>query len=291
MTRSARSLVRGAAGATALIAGLGAAAFATAVPATAAPAWAPEASAALHPGVQAYTDGAQCTTNFVFTDSAGGVYLGYAAHCAGTGESTDTDGCLTESLPLGTPVTFSKGGSLVSEGTRLGGGTLAYSSWAAMAANGETDADTCSYNDFALVRVDAAEAGTVNPTVPFFGGPDGLGTGTSAGQTLYTYGNSSLRGGVELLSPKVGASLGDSGGGWSSSVYTVSPGVPGDSGSGFLDSDGNAFGVLSTLALAPLPASNGVGNLRKELAYAQQHSGIPGLQLATGTRAFSAPAA
>ena len=35
------------------------------------------------------------------TPSAGNTYLGYAAHCAGTGSSTDTDGCTTKSLPLG----------------------------------------------------------------------------------------------------------------------------------------------------------------------------------------------
>ncbi|MHA3704062.1 hypothetical protein ACXR2U_17980 [Jatrophihabitans sp. YIM 134969] len=285
MARSTRT--RSLAVVAATVAGLGAAAFAAAPAATAGPTFAPEATATLHPGVMAYTAGAQCTTNFVFTDAAGAVYLGYAAHCAGTGESTDTDGCVTPSLPLGTPVSFRAGGSLVSEGTRLGGGTLAYSSWATMATRGETDADTCAYNDFALVEVDAADVSGVNPTVPFYGGPDGLGTGTTAGDTIHTYGNSSLRAGFSVLSPKVGTSLGDSGGGWSTSLYTVSPGVPGDSGSGFLDSDGNAFGVLSTLALAPLPASNGVGNLRKELSYAGAHSGITGLQLATGTRAFS----
>ena len=137
------------------------------------------------------------------------------------------------------------------------------------------------------MKVDAADAGSVNPTVPFFGGPDALGSGTAAGDVVYTYGNSSLRAGISVLSPKVGASLGDSGGGWTTSLYTVSPGVPGDSGSGFLDADGNALGVLSTLALAPLPLSNGVGNLRKELGYAQANSGIAGLQLATGTRAFA----
>ncbi len=40
-----------------------------------------------------YTDGAQCTANFVYTDAAGDTYVGYAAHCAGTGAATDTDGC------------------------------------------------------------------------------------------------------------------------------------------------------------------------------------------------------
>ena len=43
-------------------------------------AWAPADTATIHPGVQMYTDGAQCTGNFVFTDGAANVYVGYAAH-------------------------------------------------------------------------------------------------------------------------------------------------------------------------------------------------------------------
>src|SRR3954454_12051949 len=63
-------------------------------------AWAPADTAPIHPGTMMYTDGAQCTANFVYTDSAANVYVGYAAHCAGTGGQTDTDGCSTGSLPL-----------------------------------------------------------------------------------------------------------------------------------------------------------------------------------------------
>ena len=50
-----------------------------------------------------FTGGAQCTSNFVFTDSSN-VYLGQAAHCSGTGSSTDTNGCTSGSLQTGTPV-------------------------------------------------------------------------------------------------------------------------------------------------------------------------------------------
>ena len=162
------------------------AAAATTSPATAAPkkpvraAWAPADTATIHPGVQMYTEGAQCTANFVFTDSAGTAYVGYAAHCAGTGAATDTNGCDAGSLPLGT--------------------------------EGE---------------------------------------------------------------------------GWSHPVYTLTPGVPGDSGSAFLDAEGNAVGTLSTLALAPLAGSNGVGDLAHELSYAQASSGIAGLRLVPGTEPFS----
>ena len=97
------------------------AATATVAPASAAPTWAPADQATLTPGVQAYTEGGQCTANFVFTDSAGGVYLGYAAHCAGTGEATQTDGCESGSLPLGTKVDFAEGGSLVTVTTEVTG--------------------------------------------------------------------------------------------------------------------------------------------------------------------------
>ena len=250
--------------------------------------WAPADTATIHPGVQMYTEGAQCTANFVFTDGSGATYVGYAAHCAGTGEATDTNGCDAGSLPLGTRVDFVEGGSLVAEGTRVGGGTLVYSSWLAMQQRGETDENACAYNDLALVRVDAADVAEVNPSVPFWGGPVALNTtGTAAGDTVYSYGNSSLRAGIEALSPKQGTSLGTEGEGWSHPVYTVTPGVPGDSGSAFLDAEGNALGTLSTLALAPLAGSNGVGDLAHELSYAQATSGIAGLRLVPGTEPFS----
>ena len=278
------------AGAMALLAAsvLGAAVV-TAPAAHAAPTWAPAATAAITPGVQMYTDGAQCTGNFVFTDSAANVYVGYAAHCAGLGSATDTNGCLNESVPLGTTVTFNKGGSLISSGTQVGTGTLVYSSWRTMRANGVTDENTCAYNDFALVKVSDGDKGKVNPSIPFWGGPTGIDTdGTAAGDRVYSYGNSSLRGGITALSPKTGISLGDSAadGGWSHPLYTVTPGVPGDSGSAFVSADGKAVGTLSTLGLAPLPLSNNIGDLAKELAFAQANSGIAGLTLVNGTEPF-----
>jgi hypothetical protein len=251
--------------------------------------WAPSEKAAIHPGSMMYTKGAQCTANFVFADKASRTYVGYAAHCAGEGEATDTDGCTTNSLPVGTPVTFREGGSLADPGKRVGRGTLAYSSWATMQELGTADVDACAYNDLALVRVRPADARLVNPSVPFWGGPTGIDRdGTAAGDQVWTYGNSSIRGGVEELSPHTGVSLGDvdADGGWSHSLYTLTPGVPGDSGSGFLTADGRAIGVLSTLGLAPLPASNNIGDLARELAFAKAHAGIAGLRLVKGTEPF-----
>jgi hypothetical protein len=247
-------------------------------PASAAPSWAPASSATIHPGVQTFTAGAQCTANFVFYD-ASNVYLGQAAHCSGTGTSTDTNGCTSGSLAIGTPVDI--GGSKP--------GTLVYNSWLTMQSKGETNADTCAYNDLALVKVDPADASSVNPSIPFWGGPTGVHSGgTATGDTVLSYGNSELRGGVTQLSPKQGKSVGDDGNGWSHTVYTVTPGIPGDSGSAFLDASGNALGVLSTVAIAPLAASNGVGDVAKELAYANS-TGSFGVTLAQGTEAFTGP--
>jgi hypothetical protein len=244
----------------------------------AAPTWAPASTATIHPGVQTLTEGAQCTANFVFTDGAD-VFIGQAAHCSGTGGSTETDGCTSGSLPIGTPVTVA-GASQP--------GTLVYNSWITMQAQGETDPDTCAYNDFALVKLAPADAARVNPSIPHWGGPTALAaTGTSAGARVYSYGNSSLRQGITLLSPKTGISLGDAGNGWSHNVFTVSPGVPGDSGGAFLDAGGRALGVLSTLQLAPLAGANGVGNLKHELDYLHAHTSIDA-QLAPGTEPFNA---
>jgi hypothetical protein len=251
--------------------------FGAATDAGAAPTWAPAASATVHPGVQTVTNGGQCTANFIFTD-ASNVYIGQAAHCAGTGGSTETDGCLSGSLPIGTPVE-------VSGASRPG--TLVYSSWLAMQAAGETNADVCAYNDFALVRLDPADHAATNPSIPHWGGPNGINTaGTAAGNVVHSYGNSSLRQGITLLSPKTGISLGTSGSGWTHNVFTISPGIPGDSGSAFLDSTGRALGTLSTLQVAPLAGSNGVGDVSRELSYARSH-GFAGLELALGTEAFN----
>jgi len=247
----------------------------------AAPRWAPAASAAIHPGILTDTKGGHCTANFVYTDARGGVYLGQAAHCSGTGDATETDGCSAHSLALGTPVLL--GGSGVT-------GTLVYNSWITMQQRGETDPNACAYNDLALVKIPADAARRVNPSVPFWGGPVGLDTdGTRPLETVLSYGNSPLRGGIAQVSPKQGKSLGSTAGGWSHPVYTFSPGVPGDSGSAFLDAQGRAIGSLSTLALAPLPLCNGVGDLAREVAYARRYSGISGLKLEKGTQRFRGP--
>jgi hypothetical protein len=249
--------------------------------------WAPAAKAKIHPGVQMFTKGAQCTGNFVFKDRVGRIYVGYAAHCAGRGAATDTNGCNTPSHPIGTRVRFAKGATLATNGTTVGGGTLVYSSWIKMHRLNTQIRAACEANDFALVRVDRNDRRKVNPSVPFWGGPTGLSiAGAPAGTRVYSWGHSSLRPG-EALSPKTGSSLGKTYRGWGWDVYTATPGIPGDSGSGFLDARGRALGTLSTVQLAPLAGANGLGDLEHELRFAQNHSGIRGLHLVRGTKKFS----
>jgi hypothetical protein len=237
-------------------------------------AWAPAGSATIRPGAQTFTAGAQCTANFVF-QNATGTYLGQAAHCSGTGAAIETDGCRSQSRPLGTPVQV-RGASRP--------GTLVYNSWITMKAARETNPDACAYNDFALVKLDPADVGRVNPSVPGFGGPVGLGGSSANGATVFSWGNSSLRAGITKLSPKQGLVVQTTGNGWSRRAYTVTPGLPGDSGSGFMNATGQAIGVLSTLGVLPLPLVNGVGDLGKALAYARAHGF--GVNLVNGTEAF-----
>jgi hypothetical protein len=239
-----------------------------------APKWASAGSAKIRPGVQTRTKGGQCTANFVFYEGDE-VYLGQAAHCSSTGKANGTNGCRTGSRPLGTPVTI-QGASRP--------GKLAYNSWLTMQKEGETNKEACSFNDLALVRIDPADRDKVNPSIPKFGGPTGLGA-VSKGQEVFTYGNSELRLGIDFLKPKSGVVFATSPGGWSHNVYTLTPGIPGDSGSGFVNRSGEAFGILSTLQFLGKPLSNGVGDLGKELDYARSH-GFDDLKLAEGTEKF-----
>jgi len=241
-------------------------------------AWAPAGQATIHPGVQVFTQGAQCTSNFVYQD-ASDVYLGQAAHCSGTGAATDTNGCDSGSLPIGTPVDVTGADHP---------GTLVYNSWLTMQSKRETDEDTCAFNDLALIQVDPADVGKVNPSVPALGGPTGVGSWGGMGSTVYSYGSSELRGGIAALSPKQGIVVQGTPSGWSHDVYTVTPGIPGDSGSAFLNGNGGAIGVLSTVQLAPLAASNGVGSLGKELDYMHANApGFSGVNLVPGTEQFN----
>src|SRR3954471_125437 len=252
--------------------------LATTAPTATAQSWAPAATATIHPGVQLFTNGSQCTANFIYSDGTT-TYIGQAAHCSGTGGNTETDGCTSGSLPVNTPVEVDGASNP---------GILVYNSWLTMQSQGETNPDVCAYNDLALIKIDPADVAKVNPSVPHWGGPTGLNTtGLATADQIFSYGNSSLRFGITQLSPKTGISNGDAGNGWSHGTTMVTPGIPGDSGSALLDSAGRATGILSTLGISlPDGSTNNFGDLSRELAYANSHTAL-GVSLATGTVAFN----
>ena len=229
--------------------------------------------------MQTFTAGAQCTANFVFYD-ASNVYLGQAAHCSGTGSATDTNGC-TQRLAADRHARRHRRQQARHHGLQL------VADHAVQGRDRRRHLRRTTTSRWS--RSIRPTSASVNPSIPFWGGPTGVSSGgTAAGDTVLSYGNSELRGGVTQLSPKQGKSVGDDGNGWSHTVYTVTPGIPGDSGSAFLDASGKALGVLSTVAIAPLAGSNGVGDVAKELAYANSTGGF-GVTLAQGTEAFTGP--
>ena len=251
------------------------------------PRWAPASEATIHPGVQTLTLGVQCTADFVFFD-AGSIYLGQAAHCSGFDVTNFADPCGGGHIPpLGTPVEI-QGASRR--------GTIVYNSYVTMQRSGERDPVTCGANDFALIRLHRSDERKVNPSMPFWGGPVSAGGRSSFGDGAYTYGNSSFRGGIAALMPKFGINTGkvhyaieDATGwgpgshGWTHQITTVTPGLPGDSGSPVLDAEGRALGILSSISL---DGSSGISDLGRMMEYMKAKTNLDKVRLATGTTSF-----
>ena len=194
--------------------------------ADAAPQWAPISTATIRPSNGTVTGSNACSSNFVFSNG-NDVLIGQAAHCAQAEGSDHPEGCSNKSQPIGTPVQV--------DGAQ-NAGTLVYSSWIAMQAAHEPNTNACSYNDLSLIRLNGSDVQRVNPTMPHYGGPTGLDTnGTVNGDQVFAYGNSPLRQGIFLIRPMRGTSRGSIGGGWGQTVFTLTPGIPGDSGSGYLN--------------------------------------------------------
>ncbi len=247
--------------------------------------WADAAEASIHPGVQTFVEGAQCTSNFVFVrveevegvEYLTDVLLGSAGHCAAsTGNANE---CLDRAYPVGHPVSV--------QGAQQQA-TVAYNASLTMIRVEEDDPDVCFNNDFALFRLHRDDWANVNPSLPDFGGPVSINTtGMSAGDDVFAWGNSGLRLGIDETNWKRGIALGTESGGWNHSVYTVTPGIPGDSGSGYLDAKGNALGVVSTLEVAPGPGSNNVVDVRLAMQYVVDHEpDLAHVRLEPGTEPF-----
>lgn len=257
------------------------------------------AGAGIGPGVQIATPvagGAElCTANFLYTAAgaadgqrdddgqvhrrvpAGALYLGTAAHCmVAESARSSVDGCVEPVQPHGTEV-----GIVGRDGT-VHSGRVAYNSWAVMQERGERDPQLCLYNDFALIELGPSAAAVADPTVPGFGGPSGLNAGgTAGGDRVYSYQPNQA-----APTPfKQGVSFGRPEGPRTHVVATLPPGVPGDSGAGYLDAQGRAFGVLSSLMLPT--ATNGVTDIAQALGYAAAFGPLGPVELVPGTAGFT----
>lgn len=236
--------------------------------------WADPDDAWIRPGTRVL--GGSCTSNFIFTDSAETrVFIGTAAHCVNNGPSTATNGCDPRNKP------WALGRSVAVTGAAKAG-TLVYSSWEAMQRIGETSSATCAGNDFAVVELHPDDHHRVSPAMRGYGGPIGVTEGGDHRnlEKVLTFGNSGLRLTDNPLADPAKAREGYSwrgNGAWTTVVYIAGPGIPGDSGSAVLSSDGTALGVLVTISAL---GSNGITNLYRALGYANDTGGMD-LRLAT----------
>ena len=263
--------------------------------------WAPGGDGARsHPGVQMFTAGAQCTGNFVYTDDAGRRLrrVRRALRRQGRGRPTPTAARPRRSRSA-RAVGFAEGATVA---------TPRHDRRARHARLQLVAGDAPGRHDRAPTPAPTTtsrwcgstphDVGKVNPSVPFWGGPSGVATGGAPPATqVYTWGQSSLRAARprSRRRPASRSAAPAAAGRWD--VYTATPGIPGDSGSGFLDADGRALGVLSTVAIAPLAGSNGVGRPRprarvrprplghRRAAPGARHRAVHALRL-TGRRRF-----
>ena len=235
------------------------------------PPWPELAAATIRPGVVITTTAGACTTNFVFVNATS-VHVGFAAHCLVLGESDEP--CRFPALQeLGTQVTV--------DGARAPA-TVSYSSFSAMRDAGETDANACGSNDFALAALDPSDWGVTHPAMLHFGGPTRVADRTTVaiGDKAMGYGRTPLLPDEQALRAHEGYVATDAemvAGGWIRWVYFVPAGIPGDSGSGAILADGAALGPLVHTAST---GANGIVHLDRALEYLRAHGG-PDVELAT----------
>ena len=219
------------------------------------------------PGTQMVTAGRTCTAGFVFRDSRHHVFVGYAASCA-TRTSTAWNPCKHRPLPAGTRVRFAE------RGRTVGYGELRYSSLRALRHAGVTDAATCAANDFALVELRGAARRHADATVPYWGGPSGIGSLPAAGTTVFGLVRESA---AARTLPRAGTvTTVDRN---TAGVTTLLASGRGARGSGFLDASGRAVGILTSSAAS---GTNTVTSLAAVVGYARHH-GVPGLRVVRGS--------
>lgn len=176
----------------------------------------------IQPGAQVATPRGTCTLNFVFREANGTTYIGTAGHCGREGQVART---LHPNREIG-PIVFSE----------------------------ERPAPGI---DFALIRIDPARYGEVEPAMRLFGGPVGLTNPrrTEPGDLLAISGYGVGAGSFEATRHRFGSLLGDD----ENQYLANMAAVPGDSGGPVLHfRTGEALGVISRFNL-DVPASTDIG--------------------------------
>lgn len=206
----------------------------------------------IRPGVQLYVEEhGWCTSNFLFRGTGpqqGRVYIGTAGHCVGA------DVGATVHAPPDLGYATDEVGEAI--------GRVAYSSFKELPPN------TLHRPDFALIEIADPFGQSLNPALLGYGGPAGIVPfeEVAVADRVLTYGNTPLRPGPGALDAREGYVSGTETP-HTITMYTVTPGLPGDSGSAVLSGDGRAVGVLTTGYVVP-PGQNGAVSLAKVLALA-----------------------
>ncbi len=250
---------------------------------TAASAWAPADQATIHPGVQTVHGRRPVHRQLRLPGRLATVYLGQAAHCSGTGGATETNGCDSGTLPLGTPVEID--GAVAAGNARL----------QLLADDAGERRDRPRH-----LRVQRPRAGPDRPgrrrqrqpLGPRLRRPDRPRRQPSAslGSTVYSYGNSSnCAFGVTKLSPKQGVRRPERRRRLEPHVvYTLTPGIPGDSGSGFLNEAARRSACSARCRSRRWPAPTASATCSESSPTRDANGGFPALQLVPGTEPFNA---
>ncbi len=189
-----------------------------AVPPSVASAWAPAGQATVHPGVQVFTEGAQCTVQL---------------RLRGRRRRSTSARPRTAREPAGRPKPTAAAAARCRSARPVEGDRRQQTRHARLQLVADDAGKRRDRSRHLRLQRPRADRGStrptsakVNPSVPGFGGPTGVGTVGGLGSTVYSYGNSELRGGITKLSPKQGVVVQNEGGGWSHNVVTLTPGHP-----------------------------------------------------------------
>jgi hypothetical protein len=166
----------------------------------------------IRPGAWLQLGNSYCTASFVVQDGAGNLYLTTAGHCT---------------QAVGQRIAVKQGTAVAAAGQWLEFGTLV-ARWP-------------GWLDAALIRIDADKVHLVDPTIPGWGGPQGVATARPADALHYGWGWVTW----QEHQNRCRTAAVDS---WGSSVWwirTDTYGGGGDSGSAVMARDGMALGILN----------------------------------------------